>query len=1099
MRLRKLLSTFSLLLVSIITFGQVTTSSMTGSIRDDKNEGLIGATVKATHMPSGTVYGTVTRADGNYTIPGMRIGGPYKVEISYIGYQTKVLEGINLSLGEAYVINEKLTSGQNLQTVNIVGERSARLGQNKTGASTVINTRQLSTLPTVSRNITDFTRLTPQANGNNFGGRDGRYNNIQVDGANLNNNFGLSNDPMPGGGASPISLDAYDQISVNIAPYDVRQSGFTGAGINAVTKSGTNEFHGSLYGFYRDQSFNGTKVHDNVLTFPKTENKIIGGTLGGPIIKNKLFFFVSAEFEKSKAPGITTTPKGGSGQGTVSSTPIDSLKKLSDFLISKYGYNPGAYDNFPTFDTKNHKILAKIDWNINSVHKLTLKYSDFKGSEVAQLNATSVPNSTIGPFFVTGGSANGDTRLPNSRFGNASMSFNNSNYGFDHTVRSGTVELNSTFNAKMSNQLILTYTRNQDTRNSLGSPFPTVDIFDGTGKNYISFGTDPFTRNNDVINKIFSATDNFTYYANKHTFTGGITYEHQKLGNMFMPGSSSYYIYNTLQDFMTDKAPAFYANTYSLIPGTPSVYSAELKIGQLGVYAQDEYQVNEKLRLTLGVRADLPIYGQQPLENPAISALQFPDKNGNMTNYSTGTWPKKRILLSPRFGFRWDVEGDKSFIVRGGTGIFTGKIPFVYLTNMPTNSGMYQNQVVINKAADLAGIKFNPDPGTYLGKFPTTPSNVAPAGFTLIDPNFKFPQVFRTNIGVDKALGAGFVFTFDAMYTKDINAVRMRNANLKDPTSQLNANGDNRPWYPPTQTKGDKFVNVNQTSVILMENTSKGHSLALTAQVTKTFSNGLYGSVAYTFTSAKDVTGNPGNQAASIWQLNPNIGTSNAIELYNSQYSIPHRVVANISYRREYAKHFASTLSLFYEGQNLGRISYLVNGDINGDGNNAADLMYIYAKGTDVNFAPFTPRNSTRQFTVAEQQAAYDQFISNSKYLSKHKGEYAERNGALLPWYNKLDARFLQDFYITTKNNMRHTLQFSVDMLNLPNLLNKNWGVRQQTTFANPLVSKGVDATGKVTYNMTNVDNNTLLTSPFQDTRNNLSTWGMQLGLRYSF
>ncbi|HEY8958926.1 TonB-dependent receptor, partial [Chitinophaga sp.] len=276
MRFRKLLLTFSLMFVAFITFGQVTTSSITGSIKDDKNEGLIGATVKATHMPSGTVYGTVTRADGNYTIPGMRIGGPYKVEISYIGYQTKVLEGINLSLGEAYVINEKLTSGQNLQTVNIVGERSARLGQNKTGASTVINTRQLSTLPTVTRNITDFTRLTPQANGNNFGGRDGRYNNIQVDGANLNNNFGLSNDPMPGGGASPISLDAYDQISVNIAPYDVRQSGFTGAGINAVTKSGTNEFHGSIYGFYRDQSFNGTKVHDNVLTFPKTENKIIG-------------------------------------------------------------------------------------------------------------------------------------------------------------------------------------------------------------------------------------------------------------------------------------------------------------------------------------------------------------------------------------------------------------------------------------------------------------------------------------------------------------------------------------------------------------------------------------------------------------------------------------------------------------------------------------------------------------------------------------------------------------------------------------------------------------------------------------------------------
>ncbi|RAJ81779.1 carboxypeptidase family protein [Chitinophaga dinghuensis] len=1093
------------MLLAFVSFGQVTTSSVTGRIKDDKGEGLIGATVKATHIPSGTVYGTVTRTDGNYTIPGMRIGGPYKVEISFIGFTSVTLEGISLNLGEPFVINQTMTSGKELKTVNVVGSKAASFNQNKTGASTVVGLRQLQTLPTVTRNITDFTRLTPQANGNGFGGRDGRLNNLQVDGANLNNNFGLNSDPTPGGGASPISLDAYDQISVNIAPYDVRQSGFTGAGINAVTKSGTNDFHGSVYGYYRDQSFNGTKVHDNTLTLPKSENKIFGGTLGGAIIKNKLFFFVSGEYEKSSAPGITwqPTPTGftGTRPANMSATPADSLKKLSDYLISKYGYNPGTYTNFPAFETKNHKILAKVDWNINSIHKLTLKYSDFKGSDNSMLNGSSIPNSTTGNAFVIGGGASGISRLPNNRFSNQSMAFSNSNYGTNHWVKSGSLELNSAFSNRMSNQFIITYTKNQDTRFSMGDVFPTVDIMDGTGKNYISFGSDPFTRNNDVVNNIFNVTDNFTLYKGDHTFTAGISYEYQKLGNMFMPGSASYYIYNTLADFMNNAAPAFYANTYTLVPGDSAIYSANLKIGQLGAYVQDEWNVRPNFKLTVGLRADLPIYPSQPLENPAITALSFPDKDGNMTHFSTGKWPNSKLLLSPRVGFRWDVLGDKSLIVRGGTGIFTGKIPFVYLTNMPTNSGMYQNQVVLNKAADLAGITFNPNASAYLSKFPTSPSPVAPSGFTLVDPKFKFPQVWRSNVGIDKALGGGFTATFEAMFTKDINAVIMRNPNLLAPTKELAAGGDDRPWYGILANQSDKYLNKGQTTVVIMENTSKGYSMSFTGQLSKTFSNGLYGSVAYTYTNAKDVTGNPGNQAASIWQSNPNVGTSNSLELGPSQYAMPHRVVANVSYRKEYAKHFASTLSLFYEGSNLSTISYVVNGDINGDGNSSADLMYIYKTGAEVNFSQYTynaGKPDQKVFTVADQQAAYDQFINSSKYLKKHKGEYAARNGAVLPWYNRLDARFLQDFYLTTKGGTRHTLQFSVDMLNLPNLLSKNWGVRQQTTLNNPLVSKGVNANGTVNYQMANIGG-TLVNNAYQDNISNLSTWGMQLGLRYSF
>jgi len=1095
MGLRKLLVTFSFLLLSLITFGQVTTSSMTGTIKDDKGEGLIGATVKATHVPSGTVYGTVTRTGGNYAIPGMRIGGPYKVEISFIGFKTVVLEGLSLNLGEPFVLNQTLSSGQDLQTVNVVGSKGNALNQNKTGMSTVINTRQLTTLPTVTRSITDFTRLTPQANGNGFGGRDGRLNNLQVDGANLNNNFGLSSDPLPGGGASPISLDAYDQISVNIAPFDVRQSGFTGAGINAVTKSGTNEFHGSAYGYYRDQSFNGKNVGDAKVPESQTENKIFGATLGGPIIKNKLFFFASAEFERAQSPGIgfLAGAPGRTGDN-VSTTTLDQLKTVHDYLITKYGYDPGAYDNFPAFETKNHKILAKIDWNINSVHKLTLKYSDFSGSDNSPLNGSSVPNSGAGSMTVPGRTGT-ITRLPFNRFSKNSMSFNGSNYGTDHISRTATIELNSAFSNRISNQLILTYTKNQDTRFSFSSPFPTVDIFDGAGNNFISFGTDPFTRNNDVINNVFTATDNFTYYAGKHTITAGLTYEYQKVGNMFMPGSSSYYAYGSLDDFMNDRAPIYYSNTYSLIPGKPAVYSAELKIGQIGAYVQDEYQVNNKLKLTLGLRGDIPVYLEQPLENPVYTPLDFVDQDGNITHYTTGKWPKSRLLLSPRFGFRWDVKEDKSLIVRGGTGIFTGKIPFVFLTNMPTNSGMYQYSAVLNKAADLAGITFNPDPSAYLNKFPTTPPTTVTGAPVFVSRDFKFPQVWRTNIGVDKTLGAGFTATFDAMFTKDINAIRMFNGNLKNPTGTLNSNGDSRPYYPSTQTGAAKFPTPALSTVVVMDNTNKGYSMALTAQVTKSFSNGLYGSVGYTFTKAEDVTGNPGNQATSVYQSNVTRNGANSIELYNSQYAVPHRVVASVSYRKEYAKHFASTLSLFYEGQNQGRYTFYTNGDLNSDGLNSNDLMFVYAKGSDINFAPITNNAGVVTATVEQQQAAYDRFVNNNKYLSKHKGQYTERNGALLPWYNRVDARFLQDFFITSKGGTRHTLQLVVDMLNVPNLLNKNWGVKQQTTFVNPLQVASVNANGVATYRMSNV-NNAFATSDIVTTT---STWGMQLGLKYIF
>ena len=1084
---------------------QVTTSSITGFVKGDNGTALDGATVTAIHQPSGTKYVTLTKKDGNFTIPYARVGGPYQITVEYVGYTPQTVNDVTLNLGEPFSTDITLSPKSTvLQEVTISGA-GGRASRTKTGASTVFNSRQISTLPSISRSITDFTRLTPQASsGNSFAGRDGRFNNLQVDGANLNNNFGLSTDPQPGGGASPISIDAYDEISVNIAPYDVRQSGFTGAGLNVITKSGTNTFHGTAYGFYRDQSFNGIHVGNVDLTETPQKNKVYGASLGGPIIKNKLFFFVNAEWENKSVPnGVSYVPTGSSASGITSAAPVDSLNKFRDFLKSKYGYDAGVYDNRPNYVTKNHKLLGKIDWNLSDKQKLVLKYSDFKGSDQSPLNGSSVPNSGAGGFTIRG-TTGALTRLPNNRNSNQSIGFSNSDYATDHIVQSGTLELNSNFNSRVSNQLLFAYTHIDDKRNSPGGMFPTIEIFDadGTvpgvtkGRNYMSAGTDPFTRNNEVVNNIATVTDNFTYFAGRHTLTAGATYEYQKVGNAFMPGSESYYIYNSLNDFITDAPPAYFSYTYSLVSGQPKVFSANLQLGQLGVYAQDEFNINSNFKLTFGLRGDVPTYLKQPIANTAIDALQFPDENGNLKSYSTGQWPKATVLLSPRVGFRWKVPDEKGLILRGGTGVFTGKIPFVFLTNMPSNSGVYQNGVVLNSAADLSSLTFNPNPDAYISKFPSTVTAKAPGSFVLLDRNFKFPQVFRTNLGLDKNLGNGFTATIDLLYTKDLNAVKMRNANLKDPTGTLSG-GDNRPYYPSSQTGNAKFVNPSVGSVIVLENTKKGYSFSSTAQLSKSFASGFYGSLAYTYTLATEVSPNPGSQATSAWQSIINRGTPNAEELYNSAYSIPHRIVGNVSYRFEYAKHFASTISLFYEGSNQARFSYVIGGDLNRDGNSSSDLMYIYAKGSDVPFSDFKNSNGSVKYTIAQQQAAYDQFVSNSPYLSKHKGQYAERNSALTPWYNRVDMRFLQDFFITA-GGTKHTLQFSLDVLNLPNLISKDWGIKDLYTINNPLTWKSIDANGTPVYNLAEF-NKALVTSPYQNDVTSFSTWGMQLGLRYMF
>ena len=1081
------------LCIGQMVFAQVTTSSIRGVIKAQDESPLVGATIKSTHVPSGTVYATTTQNGGYFSIQNMRSGGPYTIEISYVGYEPQVVEDVNLVLGEAYVLDETMGfEKKQLQEVTVVGTgRSQILNNERTGASTNINSRQLSTLPTISRSLTDFTRLTPQANGNSFAGRDNRMNSVKIDGAILNNSFGLSGDLLPGGDAQPISLDAIQEVQVNVAPYDVRQSGFTGAGINAVTRSGTNKFSGSAYGLYRNQSFNGTEVNGKELpSAAKSTNKVYGVRFGGPIVKNKLFFF--GNFEKSSYvyPGNTwvATRSGNAGNPNVSRPTATDLDAISNYLQTNYNYNPGRYEGYANqYANEDEKFLVRLDWNVSDKHKFTVRYNQVIGTSDQGTNNSSGPN----------------PRSSVNRISSESMAFEFANYKFKNTVRSATAELNSNFTSKLSNQFLATFTYIEAMRSTPGPLFPFVDIWEG-GKNYASFGTELFSFNNGLKNRNLSFTDNVTYQAGKHTITTGFSFESLGFDNSFVRLGASYYRYNSVADFLSGGAPSVFGITY---PYQSDTY-AKVRFGTTGLYAQDKLVISDRLNLTVGLRADLPLYFDEPLHNPTIDTLKLLNTAGTQTTYSTANWPKSKVLLSPRLGVNFDVFGNRTLQLRGGTGLFTGLIPFVWFTNQPTNSGVLQNTFEPVGAATLAKItSLQSDPYYWVKAlpedFPSSPAAKAPNSIALIDQNFKMPQIWRSNIGADyKIPSTPFVATFDFIYSKDVNTVYQFNANRKPASATLNYSGDDRSFW----NGSSNAVYNSATGAIapVLSNTNKGNSTSITAGISLPYRKGLSGSFFYTYTSANDVTGNPGSSANSAWSNNYSINDPNELLMGKSQFAVPHRLVGNLSYRVEYSKHLATTVSLFYQGANNGRFAYTYDGDINKDGV-SLDLLYIPNNASELTFADYTTGGVT--FTAAEQQAAFDRFVNNSDVLKEAKGGYVERNAGLLPWFNRFDLRLLQDVFSNIGKN-RHSLQFSIDLLNAGNLINSGWGVRQELNTGSAfnyalLKVASVSAAGVPTFNMTSVRNSSgtmvLPETPFRDWFNIGNTWSMQLGLRYTF
>lgn len=1113
--LRFIIGCFVFLFFGIgIARAQVTTSSMQGSVVDGMGESLPGANVVAVHEPSGTRYGAVSNLEGRFNLPNLKVGGPYTVQVSFIGYATQTYSGIVLRLGEPYGLSVTLNDDSTeLGEVVITGSKSSEFDSNRTGTATNVSSTQINNLPQFNRSVNDFTRLTPQANGNSFAGRDARYNNLQVDGANFNNGFGLSNNPLPGGNAQPISLDAIEEITVNIAPFDVTQSGFTGAGINAVTRSGTNTYSGSVYGFLKNQDLQGKKIGDNELQPVDAATRNFGFRLGGPIIKNKLFFFVNAEKEvltganatgtnlwRSSADGVADA------ENNITRVRTSDLDAVASHLRTRWGYEPGRYEGYANeAEQSNTKFLARIDWNISDKHKLAIRYNQVVGVSNQLANGTS----------------GASPRTPNSasRVSQNSITFENGNYGFENSVRSVTAELNSYFSSKVSNQFLATYSKIQDKRTTPSNTlFPFVDIWDGSSdavqrgtgnSNYMSFGTELFSYNNDVINDNFSFINNLTYIEGKHTFTAGAAFEIQKFGNSYTRNGTSYYRYASVEDFLStgtanEVAPIMFALTY---PYEGQDTYSRINFGLGSLYFQDRFQASDRLSLTLGVRAELPIYLNKLTPNPSINELTFTDINGKPKNYDSGAWPTSRLMVSPRVGFNYDVQGDRSLVLRGGTGVFSGRVPFVWLTNMPTGAGVLQNTIEPGSYEQVAGwignITFQPQdmyhyvknpPAGGEGVFISNPSAGAPGSISLVDKDFRMPMVWRSSLGADYVIpNSPFLLNADLLYTRDINSVFQYGANRAVSPNQMNAGGDNREVVLPGQSVAyNPALGANNVQV-LTNTPLKGHAFSATLGVTVPAYKGFSGSMYYTYSAAKEVSANAGSSANSAWGGSPNINSPNDQKLWISNYAIPHRVMANVSYRIEYGK-LATTVGVYYNGAHQGRFSYVYSNDLNGDGINA-DLLFLPANSSEINFVDIVQSGEV-VYTAAEQRAAFDRFVA-ANGLEEYRGGYVPRNAFLSPWLNRFDVRVLQDLATNIGAN-KNTLQLSLDIVNFGNMLNSDWGIQQNLNGAQTLLTRSGAVSANPNMQMFRVANQ-LPNTPFNNASGFGTTWSMQIGLRYIF
>lgn len=1048
----------------------VTTASLAGMVTSSTGEALPGANVVAVHEPTGTRYGASVRTTGQYNISNMKIGGPYTVTASIVGYKGESSREVYLNIGQELRVDFRLVEEAiQGQEVIVTAEADPVLNSGRTGAATYVDRDAVRELPSVKRSTRDLTRLDPRSDGNfSFGGRNWLYNNISLDGSYFNNPFGLD-DPAPGGqtNAEPVPFDAVDQVQVSVAPFDVREGGFTGAGINTVTKSGTNTFKASVYSFLRNESLLGNKVRGSeVVANPDLSFNQSGVSVGGPLVENKLFFFLNAELERRDDPGtnfVANRGQSGSGVSRVSASIMDSIRAR----MRTYGYETGPYEGYVN-ETNNEKLLLKLDWNAHEDHNVTFRYN--------QLNARrDLPPH---PFVL---SPNNTGRGPNAN----SLPFQNSGYKINNKLNSFALEVNSRFEG-VANRFFASYNRFRDNRDAKSRPFPTIDIAEG-GVTYTTLGHEPFSIHNILDQDVLQFTNNVSFYQGNHVITAGATYELFNFFNSFnifrhgvfflpyglFPGTATFF---SLDDFFRATHPdsANRANFNSFI-GTGPFKGEKISVGQLAFYAQDEFLVSDMFNLRFGLRVDLPIYNTQPVANPFSTGLTALDENGSRETVDQAKLAGTKWLFSPRVGFNWDIQGDRSTQVRGGTGIFTGRVPFVWIGNVISNPGANPN--------------LYPAPGGQ--QVSTSDDAILQQSFDLnaMDPDFKWPQVWTSNLAVDHQLPGGLLGTLELVYGKDINAIFVRNADLKRPVRTL---PDGRPYYGGA---GNNELNPDGgAGIYVIDNLSEGYNFSAAVQLRKRFDFGLNASLGYAYLLAKNNMQST-EIASVLWQGNPVKGDPNKPELGFSQFGIRNRITASAYYKIPWSDQWATSIGLFLEvaegnrfaGAGGNRYSFTYAGDVNGDGNGGNDLIYVPSNQNEIVFVP----NGT--ITPAQQWTAFNAFIEQDDYLKANRGKIAERNGGINPWFANVDLKLLQDF-IVPLGGQSHTFQLSVDILNVLNLLNSDWGIRQVASplATSPLQFKGFDAQGRPTFNFDPTITKTFIDDPGLDSR-----WQMQIGLRY--